>query len=470
MKFYSFLAAACGLACSFNAAAQQDLSGSWLGTLDAGTVKLRVVFNLSTKDGVLKATMDSPDQGVKDIPVSEVRQSGDSINLATGPVVYHGRIVNDSTIDGVLVQGRAFPIVLKRTAEIARKRPQTPRPPFPYASEDFVFSNEDKSVTLGATLTAPKDGQKHPAVLLITGSGQQNRDEEIMEHKPFAVIADYLSRRGFVVLRVDDRGMGKSKGDLSHATSLDFAHDAATALDFLKKRPEVDPKKLGLLGHSEGGMIATMLAAERKDIAFIISMAGPGVNNLQLLKDQNDALLEKAGLSAEARKAYLELYTDILRSGMQKEQPADIKSAVSKAISDWRKKTPADIVLQTTHISDEASADKVASAFADQLSVPWFRYFIAYDPGPSIRKLSCKVLVLNGKRDIQVVSGSNTSGWQAALKKSHAKSYKVLELPGLNHLFQTCTRCDIDEYGELEQTIAPEALGVLGDWLDREIK
>ena len=470
MKYKLLLAAACSLLFTFHATAQPNIIGNWVGNLEAGTMKLRIVYRLFVKEGVMRCSMDSPDQGVRGVNVSDVSQTADSIWLGAGPMVYRGRIVNDSTIDGVLQQGRSFPLKLRRTDQVERKRPQTPKAPFPYASNQVVYSNKDKSVTLGATITAPKDSQKHPAVLLISGSGQQNRDGEIMEHKPFAVIADYLSRKGYVVLRVDDRGIGKSTGDLSRATSADFAKDAGISLDYLKNRPEVDPQKIGVLGHSEGGMIASILAAERQDIAFVISMAGPGVANLQLLTEQNDALLEKRGIASDARKAYLKLYGNMLRAGMQKDSALELNAAINKVVSDWRTATSVSIVEQTTGIRDDSTQKSFASAFAGQIRIPWFRYFIAYDPAPVIRKLSGKVLVINGAQDIQVSPKSNIAGWRNALGKSKVKSSKVVELPGLNHLFQKCTRCDVDEYGELEQTMAPEVLTLIGDWLDKEIK
>ena len=470
MKFKSFLFAVCSLLSVFPAAAQQQLIGSWLGILDAGTVKLRVVYRFKIVDGVLRCSMDSPDQGVRNVNVSDISQKADSIWLSSGPLEFSGRRVNDSTIEGVLQQGRAFPMVLRRTEQLEWKRPQTPKAPFPYSSERVVYTNKDRSITLGGTITSPKDSLRHPAVLLITGSGQQNRDEEMMGHKPFAVIADYLTRRGYVVLRVDDRGIGNSTGDASKATSADFALDAGTSLDYLRKRREVNPSKVGVLGHSEGGMIATMLATSRKDLAFVISMAGPGISNRQLLIEQNDALLAKQGMAADARKAYLDLYGNIMTVGAQNIPAEELTAAIDKVVADWRAKTPSPVVLQTTGISSDSTQRAFSSAFSNQLSLPWFRYFIAYDPAPLIAKMSGKALIINGAEDLQVVSGKNIEGWRSALKKSAVKSPKIVELPGINHLFQQCKRCDIAEYGELEQTIAPEVLTLIGDWLVKEVR
>jgi pimeloyl-ACP methyl ester carboxylesterase len=254
------------------------------------------------------------------------------------------------------------------------------------------------------------------------------------------------------------------------ATTADFANDASVELDYLKGRAEVDARKMGLLGHSEGGMIATMLAAQRKDVAFIISFAGPGISNLELMVAQNDAILKQKGLREDARKAYLQLYRQMMKAAVDTKDEGALKTALNNVVLQWRQATPQNLVQETTGISDDASQAQFVSAFAAQLGLPWFRYFIAYDPATLAGKISCKVLVLNGAKDVQVVSAPNMAGWQALLKKSNAKSYTVTELPGLNHLFQECVSCDVDEYGALEQTISPKALSTIGDWLDKEVK
>jgi pimeloyl-ACP methyl ester carboxylesterase len=414
--------------------------------------------------------MDSPDQGVKDIKVSSVMHVGDSLIIGVGMAAYRGVFINDTTIDGVWIQGQRFPLLLHKGELAASRRPQTPIPPFPYKSEDLTFSNKDHSIVYGATLTTPGDGKQHPALLLVTGSGQQNRDEDIKEHKPFAVIADYLTRRGYTVLRVDDRGMGKTTGSLDHVTTADFAADAGVALDFLKTRPEVDAGKIGVLGHSEGGMIAIKLAAKRKDLYFIISMAGPGEPNLQTMVDQNDAILEKQGLNAASREAYLRLYRKIIGALPDYQNKDSLIVRIEMLAAEWRKTTPQDIVLKTTGIKDESSQHNFAVAFERSINNDWFRYFIGFDPAPLIHNISCKVLALNGAKDIQVVSKGNLDGWRTALKSSHSKAYEVRELSSLNHLFQECTRCDVNEYGELEQTISPLALSTIENWLAKEVR
>jgi pimeloyl-ACP methyl ester carboxylesterase len=467
-KFLALLSSACCL-CSIHAMAQHNPVGNWLGTLSAGGGKMRVVVHVSDSAGIIHATMDSPDQNVKGIKVPAVRYAGDSLLLFLGSASYAGKFVDNNNIEGTWTQGQAFPLKLERS-DLAEK-PQTPVPPFPYLSEEVSFTNKDGSMTYSGTVTAPGDGKRHPALLLQTGSGQQNRDEEILGHKPFMVIADYLTRRGYVVLRVDDRGVGKTtRGDIMKATTADFASDANTELDYLKERPEVDKGKMGVLGHSEGGMIAFMLAAQRKDLVFIISMAGPGVPNKSLMIAQNDALLKQAGVPEASRKAYLQLYDAMVVAQQKARNTMALTNAIDQAVSDWRRKTSTEIVQNTTSITDSATQRRFVSTFATQFDLPWFRYFMSYDPEALAGNVTAKVLALNGDKDVQVPAELSQQGWRSLLAKSHSRKHEVKVLPGLNHLFQECKRCDVDEYGELDQTISPIALATIADWLDKEVK
>ena len=307
-------------------------------------------------------------------------------------------------------------------------------------------------------------------MMLISGSGQQNRDSELFGHKLFAVIADHLTKNGYIVLRADDRGMGQTTGKLATATTADFAQDAEHGINYLKKRTEVDNSKIGLVGHSEGGMIAEMIAAKRSDISFLILMAAPGVSNMQLLEDQNAALYEKAGLSKDKVEAYRKLYRNIVKAGVKSKDTVALYKAIAKVVADWKKKTPADVVLATTGISDEASERKFVQTFADAFAKPWYKYFAAYDPKSNLQKTYAKILALNGDKDLQVVASSNVEGIRKALAKGKTKSFEVKVFPGLNHLFQTCKTCTIAEYAQLEETISPLVLKTMKEWLDKEVK
>jgi len=364
-----------------------------------------------------------------------------------------------------------LPLILSLAgvAQTASNRPQTPKPPFPYQSEELLYYNADSSIRYGATLTLPPGKGPFPALLLITGSGQQNRDEEIFRHKPFAVIADYLTRKGIVVLRVDDRGMGQTTGEVRLATSRDFANDAEVSLDYLKKRKEVNVFKIGLLGHSEGGMIAQMIAAERKDIDYLIFLAAPGEPTTRVMSDQNEAFLLKGGLSKSYVDQYLRLYDSLLTGIIHSSSLEDARQKAGKLVDDWRTVTPAEAVKATTGITDTATRQRFINAFAPVVYSPWFRYFLSYDPDTVLPGISAKILALDGDQDIQVIARTNLPAMEASLKKGLSKDYELKELKGLNHLFQHCTTCNVQEYALLEETFAPEVLALIADWLQSHV-
>ena len=449
------------------------LFGTWEGKINVG-VSLRIVFNFAKDSmGNIIGTCYSPDQGNKAIPCSFVTIRRDSlfVGIESLRATYAGKLINDSVIEGQLTQGRSVDLrlakVIKATALL---RPQTPRPPFPYISEDVEYENADKTLHYGATITIPKGKTTSPAVLLITGSGAQNRDEEIFGHKPFAVIADYLTRQGYVVLRVDDRGVGKSSSGLTEATTADFAKDVNTSLNYLKSRKEVNPKRLGMLGHSEGGMIAPMVASERKDIYFIILLAGPGEKISSLMVEQNVAVLQSTGLSKSTAEDYGKLFHNMIKAVLSTNTVEESKAAVNNEVNKWKINTPSNIVTATTGIINDSTQKQFVEAISTSLASPWFKYFLQFDPQPYLRKLHCKVLALNGEKDIQVPAKTNLAGISNALKKSGSTAYEVKEIPGLNHLFQMCKKCTVNEYGELEETISPEALKTVSNWLTSNIK
>lgn len=453
--------------------AQDKFIGTWQGTLNVGQ-ELDVAFNISNSDKGLKATLDVPAQGARDISCSGVTTKEDSvvINIALINGKFEGMMTDAKTINGKWSQGiMNAPLELTRSeGKIELKRPQTPKPPYSYNSEDVIYHNKDKSIQFGATITSPNDNDKHPALVLITGSGAQNRNEEAFGHQPFAVIADHLTKNGYVVLRVDDRGVGETTGDANNATSADYAKDVFAGIEFLKTRKEVDKSKIGLLGHSEGGMIAPMVATQSKDIDFIVLLAGPGTKLTQGMTEQNIAVLTASGMSVQLATTYGKLYYDIvniLATAKTKEQATH---EVHTTIDKWRADTDSTAVLNTTGIYDINSQNKFANAFLKLYDSEWFRFFISYDPELVLSKLDCKVLALNGEKDIQVLPKSNLAGITAALKRSDSKVYDVKEIKGVNHLFQECTTCNAGEYGQLEQTIKPEVLDIITQWLDEHVK
>lgn len=448
------------------------VTGTWEGKINVG-VTLRIVFHFKDSLGMLTGTTDSPDQGITGIPCANIITRNDSLLLDVPEFKgrYAGRFLNDTTIQGRLTQTVGIDLVLTKVKKAtALNRPQTPRPPFPYKSEEVTYRNRDNTITYGATISIPRGKGPFPAVLLITGSGAQNRDEEIFEHKPFAVIADHLAREGYLVMRVDDRGVGKTTGNFATATTADFMQDAGIGLDYLKKRKETDARHLGIIGHSEGGMIAPMLAAARSDIDFIILLAAPGDKIAKLMEDQNKAVLLSRGFTTEVANSYGHLYREMIAVLSGAGDTTEAEQKLHNIVSAWRTSTPKGTVMGTTGITTDSTQRLFVKAFASSLGTPWYKYFLNFDPQVYLSRVKCKVLALNGDKDLQVISSSNLAAIRQALSQSGSRNYEVKELPGLNHLFQSCKKCTLAEYGELKESFSPAALNVMTGWLRKHVK
>lgn len=449
-----------------------DPVGTWEGTLNVG-VELRIVFHIKDGgDGKFSASADSPDQSAFNLPVDSVYFDGKNISLFMNAMQasFTGNLASDSLIIGEFKQGTHFPLQLRKVNAVkTRFRPQTPQPPYPYKEEKIIYENADKSIRFGATLTIPEGKGPFPAVVLISGSGGQNRNSSVLGHEIFQVLADHLTRNGLVVLRYDERGIGESTGTFQGSTSEDFARDVHTAVDQLLLRPEVNRKKIGLIGHSEGGMIAPMVATARKDITFLILLAAPGVPNLDLMTLQNEAIARSSGMPEIVVKEVAPLYRGITQSIIQAENNEQARTNAEAFLKNWTEGKDA-TVLAFLGLSDDNKRTEYVSSMTDQLRSPWFLFFTRYDPGPALEKLQGKVLALNGTRDLQVVHTQNLPGIEASLKKSKVKSYVVKEIPGLNHLFQTCNTCTLQEYGNLDESFSPIALNLISEWINREIK
>lgn len=387
------------------------LLGSWSGKLKVGAMSLTIVLHLDQVDGNVKVSLDSPDQGAKGIPASKEYLSDDSVavKIVSLGATYRARL-KDGKLDGTFSQsGMSFPLEMsKGIAEV--KRPQMPKAPYPYETEEVTFRNEADGATLSGTLTWPvgyNKNQKPVMVLFVSGSGQQNRDEEVMNHKPFLVIADYLARQGIATLRYDDRATGKSVGgDVKNATTADFSRDALAGIDFLCSKKAFS--KVGILGHSEGGSIAFMLGSQKK-VDFIVSLAGPTVKGDTLLAAQSNRILSLSG------------------------QPATM------------------------------TVEKYRQTVAT-MNQPWLNWFNDYDPTNDIRQIRCPIFALNGDRDCQVISTLCLPALRRLLQPS--KKHLIKEYPSLNHLFQHCTTGLPDEYSQIEETISPEVLQDIAQWIN----
>lgn len=442
---------------------KHNVTGSWMGKIPAGALELRIVFNLSIigKDS-LAATLDSPDQGAKNIKLGPVTLSGQTIKISAGALLaeYNGTFSNDTLIEGTWKQaGRSISLNLnKLKAAFALNRPQEPRPPFPYTSEDITFKNDKFNINLAGTLTLPAGNGPFPAVILITGSGAQNRDEELLGHKPFRVIADYLSRNGIAVLRYDDRGVGKSQGSYASATSADLATDAEAAYNFLKNNNKIDPKAIGLIGHSEGGLIAPIVAAGESGISFIVSLAGPGVNGEQIIHRQAADISRVSGVEEKQIKESADINKKLF--AVLKKEP-DNKIASEKMTALYKS------ILEKKKASPEESAEalKQIQSQLSPASLTWFRYFIMTDPAKYWKKVKCPVLALNGSKDLQVNADINLTAIEKTLKSSGNTNVKCIKAEGLNHLFQHCKTGLPAEYGNIEETFSPEMLKIISDWI-----
>lgn len=442
-----------------------DVAGAWLGTLEIAGMKLRLVVNITVDDtGQLTATMDSPDQGATDIPIDKVTFSGDTLQFEAAALMlsYVGLIDSSRAfVVGDFTQGgQKLPLTLERTEQAPEiKRPQEPKPPFPYDEEEVRYESSDSGVSLAGTLTLPPSVEPVPAVLLITGSGPQDRDETIMGHKPFLVLADYLTRQGIAVLRVDDRGVFESTGDLSAVTTEDFADDALAGVRFLKTRPEIDTAKIGLIGHSEGGLIAPMLAAQNVGVAFIVMMAGPGLPGEQILYEQGRLVMEAEGADenkiAQQRSMQEKMFRLIKENSGGAELEEKLRGFLNEAVQDLSEKEK-----EALNLTEEAMGAQTKA-----VSSPWFRFFLTYDPGPTLRKVRCPVLAVIGEKDLQVPPKENLRAIEEALTAGGNQQFIIKEMPSLNHLFQTAETGAISEYAKIEETLSPDFLKLVGDWI-----
>jgi fermentation-respiration switch protein FrsA (DUF1100 family) len=448
--------------------AQSGVEGTWQGTLDAGAVKLRLGLHVNKNaQGDFSSTLDSIDQSAMGIPVKVTTFSGNVLHLEL-PVLnatYNGKLSADGKeIIGTFIQGAPLALAFKRVEKVETlNRPQNPKPPYPYDAQDVTYETKT-GIKLAGTLTLPRGLGPFPAALMITGSGPQDRDEALLGHKPFLVIADYLTRRGIAVLRVDDRGVGGSTGNSTRETLDDMAGDVLTGVEYLKGRKEIDAKHIGVIGHSEGGLVGPAAAVRSADIAFVIMLAGTGVPGEEVLKLQGEAIIRASG-GSDAKVVQEHAMQDMIFRVLRSEK--DDNAAVEKMMAEW-----GEIKAKLTEAERKSIGvpDEVVRAQFTSVTSPEMRSFLSYDPAEALRKLKAPVLALNGSRDLQVPPQQNLPAIKAALTAAGNSDFTVSELPGLNHLFQKCKKCTVQEYAELEETFSPGALEIMGDWLVRHTR
>ncbi len=460
------MTALANLPCAWSQVPAEVISGNWKGSLVFGKSRLTVVFRfVSDPDMGLKVLMDSPDQGAEGILVEGVRLEGDSVILESSAVkgIFRGKyFASDTVISGTWSQsGLSLPLRLQKTGEdLSLRRPQEPKPPFPYQTEEVTFRNQFGGIMLQGSLTIPEGSGPFPACILVSGSGPQDRDESLLGHKPFLVIADHLSRNGIAVFRYDDRGCGASGGVFESATTLDFATDARAAFDHLRNDSRVIPSRIGFAGHSEGGLIAAIVAGQNLATAFVILLAGPALPGDALLLQQTRLIAEAMGSDSkqikEAEKTNREIFSILKKTPDTAAAAVKIRKILQENLTDAE--------------SREAGTAAYIEAQLSQLNAPWFRTFLTLDPVPYLSLIQCPVLALYGSKDLQVPPADNIKALKKALEKANNSDHEIVTLAGLNHLFQTAGTGSPEEYGKIEETISPKVLDIITAWLKQKTR
>jgi pimeloyl-ACP methyl ester carboxylesterase len=447
--------------------ALRPILGGWTGAIDVGSQSLRIIVHFTSVSSELKATIDIPEQNAKEISLKNVRFDSTAVHMdlpaGLGVAVFDGHLSGDSIGGSFTQAGLAGSFGLKRGEPAEEEKASEPPPP--YRVEDVVFHND--TLTLAGTLTLPPKEGRHPAVVMITGSGAQNRDEELFGFKPFKIIADYFTRHGIAVLRYDDRGVGGSSGSTSESTTSDFATDVLAALKYLQTRPDINPKEIGLCGHSEGGIVAPLAASRSKDVAFIVLIAGPGVDGERILLAQAELIMRADSASEQeindALSVNKRIY-EIVKSGK------DLASFRPELENQVRREVDAMKPERRESIKDADAYIKArVDATIKQVQNPWFKYFLTYDPEPALEKVRCPVLALFGERDLQVPAEMDKTAMEKALRKGGNKDFTMKIMPKANHLFLTAVTGSPSEYATMKKEFVPGFLETMTDWILRHV-
>jgi uncharacterized protein len=434
--------------------AEVDLSGTWLGSAQLPSNSLRIVLNIQRgQDDRWTGTLDSPDQSAVGIPITSIAVTGDHVLVRVDSIgfEYSGQLSSDGqTLSGLAQQGGSLlALMLERQAgPLDYRRPQDPVPPLPYNTQNVTFASEASGVTLAGTLTWPQGPGPFQTVALITGSGPQDRNEELLNHRPFLVLADALSRANVAVLRFDDRGVGESTGNFESATTLDFAADVRGAVTYLRSQSTFPVSSIGLVGHSEGGLIAPLVADGNTDVSFLVLLAGPSVDGKTIIISQGRAIAAADGASAAELDAAEAQQRVVYTCLDDPDQATEVVDACLRR-----------------ELANQGVPEPDLSALLGQLASPWMRWFLTYDPAPVLRRTQIPVLALNGSLDLQVLASLNLPVMEAAFQEAGNEQAIVAELPGLNHLFQHAVTGSPSEYNLIPETMAPEVLTQIADWI-----
>jgi fermentation-respiration switch protein FrsA (DUF1100 family) len=445
---------------------QEGIEGIWLGTLKVGEMELRIALTfLKSEDNIYSATMNSIDQSSGEIPMEQVVMNKDSLLVKhTGiGIVFEGLVdLTKNTFDSEFRQGPGkFPLLFHKVDKLPiSARPQEPKKPYPYKEEQVEYEHKAAGIKIAGTLTYPASGGPFPAVILLSGSGPQNRDEEIFGHKPFMVLADYLTRHGIAVLRSDERGVGGTTGSFKGSTTEDFAKDALAGVAYLISRDEINPEWIGLAGHSEGGMMAPIAASKSSDIAFIVMMAGPGIAFSDVILFQKELRWKNIGMSDEDMELNRSWHNQVSEIAAMDIDNEEVREKVMQLYEDLNeeektrlRKTPESMEGEIEHLTES-----------------WWRFATKYNARATLMKVKCPVLAINGSKDMQVVARENLPAIEEALQAGGSSNFLIKELEGLNHLFQTADTGDESEYGKIEETFSPVAMKLIADWILQQVE
>ncbi len=449
----------------FNSLLAQQISGTWYGKLKIPNQNIRINFTIVSSTDGFKTTMDSPDQGAFKIPTDKTNFKNNKLEIFLNSMMisYKGELKNNQIIGTFHQGGSSFPLVLSKEkiqADKQKTRFQDPKKPYSYITEDVFFTNSKaNNIKLAGTLSLLKNVKNPPVVILISGSGPQNRDEEIkvFNHRPFLVLSDFLTKRGIAVLRYDDRGVGQSKGIFKGATTKDFASDTKAAVNYLKNRKDLNFSKLGLIGHSEGGLIAPMVASENKNIDFIILLAGPGVDGGKILESQSRKISQLAGVSLDIldfnESLSIKIHQVVKNCKTAEEVKPNLASFFKKFITQMEDRYKPFLPKKTV--------EQIINTYSDN----WMWFFVKTNPKEYLQQVPCPILALNGAKDVQVLSDINLPAIKEATKNNTKVTVK--EMQNHNHLFQTCSTGNITEYAKIEETISPLTMEIITTWINQ---
>lgn len=447
-----------------------SITGFWSACIDLGPVQVPISISLSQNpQGNLTGHFYCTDQGLTDVILEELSFENGllSFEVKTLHANFRGTL-NGAELSGRFTQSKIpFPVIFKRTTGVPAplNRPQEPMAPFPYQVEEVSYESKEANAILSGTLTLPDSTGPFPAVLLIAGSGPNDRNETLFGHKPFLVLADHLTRCGIAVLRSDKRGVGKSTGDYEMATTQDFAEDVLAGVRFLKSRPEINSTHIGLVGHSEGGLVAPIVAAKSSEVAFIVLIGGPGVTGEEILYEQAALIERSMGMSEELIARESKLSREMFAIVTKEHEPLTAEAQLKDLIAAYLTNLPEILKNEVTEKFNEQEYSFHTQAAIDQINTPWFRYFLTYDPATSIKKVKVPVLAIIGELDLQVAPHQNLPPIARALEEGGNTDFTLLELPKHNHMLQVCKTGSLAEYAEIEETMSPIALKIMSDWI-----